>query len=204
VRLSNGSSDEQPILKLDNPSIHQHARDWSLDGGYVLFERSDAKKSRDLWLLPLFGNPLPVPFLQTEFEELGGQFSPDRQFVAYTSDETGRFEVYVRSFLGSAGKWQISVMGGTHPRWRRDGKEIFYLGPDNALMVVSAETKGRFDAGAPSRLFDVPLQLFRSDSPDPYAVAPDGQRFLVMTSGEALSTPLTVTLNWPSALRPQR
>ena len=204
VKMSDSSSDEQRILKMDRPPIHQHPHDWSVDGQYVLFERFDLKTRWDLWIFPVFGNRTPFPFLQTEFDELAGHFSPDGRFVTYASNETGRFEVYVRSFSGSAGKWQISVSGGAHPRWRRNGEEIFYISPGGALMAVTVKTKGRFEAGSPSKLFDVPVRLRLPEQADPYAVAPDGQRFLVLSPDEALSTPITVTINWPSALSPQK
>jgi len=206
MKMSNGSSDEQPMLKFDKPQIHQHPHDWSVDGRYILFERSDPKTTsgKDLWIVPVSAKPTPFPLLQTEFSELAGHFSPDGQFVTYTSNETGRFEVYVRSFPGSVEKWQISASGGAHPRWRRDGKEIFYISPDGALMVVGVNTKSRFEAGSPSKLFDVPIRLYLPENPDPYDVAPDGQRFLVMARDEAFSASITVTVDWTAARSTKR
>jgi eukaryotic-like serine/threonine-protein kinase len=202
LKESNGSSDEQPILKM--PQLHLHPLDWSLDGRYVLLERFQPKKSKDLWILPMFGNRTPVPFLETEFDELAGQFSPDGHFVAYASNETGRFEVYVRTFSGSAGKWPISVGGGSHPRWSRDGKEIFYLSADRALMAVAVSTKGPFEAGTPRKLFQTPFGPDVRESRHPYAVAPSGKQFLMMVPSQSPSAPITVTVNWPAALRAER
>lgn len=129
-----------------------------------------------------------------------GQFSPDSRWVAYVSTESGRSEVYVAPFPGPGGKWQVSTSGGTWPRWRRDGKEIFCLASDNRLM--SAEVNGgrsAFEVGAVRASFGTranPNQRSRYDA------SPDGQRFLVNALvEEAASAPITLVINWPALLR---
>jgi WD40-like Beta Propeller Repeat len=156
----------------------------------------------DLWVLPLTGDRRPMPFLQTQFEERQGQFSPNGRRVAYISDESGRYEVYVQSFPALGGKWQISTDGGTEPSWRRDGKELFYLAADGKLMVVEVKANSTF-ASVPRALFVAP-----SVGLDPgarllstYSVTADGQRFLFNSSlKESTSTPITVVFNWTAEL----
>ena len=97
-------------------------------------------------MLPLFGEHKPFPFVNTSFDEALGQFSPDGRWVAYHSNESGRHEVYVQPFPGPGGKWQISTSGGIEPRWRRDGKELFYIAPDGKLMAAPIQSAGT-DAG---------------------------------------------------------
>ena len=114
-----------------------------------MYISDDPKTGYDLWVLPLEGDRKPQPYLQTQFRENQGQFSPDGHWVAYTSDESGRLEVYVQPFPAAGGKWQISTNGGENPKWRRDGKELFYLGLDRRLMAVEVKTAPTFEAGLP-------------------------------------------------------
>ena len=144
-----------------------------------------------------------------------GEISPDGQWLAYQSIESGRSEVYVRPFPSGSGKWPVSISGGTYPRWRRDGKELFYVNNINVfsgspLMVVSIQTSGStFRAGIPQALFDTQLLAGLRHPGGPansFAVAPDGQRFLLLrpVSGSAREpTPSTITvvLNWPALLK---
>jgi Tol biopolymer transport system component len=176
---------------------------WSPDGRFVLYMVDNgAPTGWDLWLLPLFGDRKPYPFLQTPFNEAQGRFSPDGRWIAYISNESGRYEVYVTAFPGPGGKWQISSGGGTSiavwPRWRRDGKEISYLAPNGTLLAAAVNGQGaRFEVG------DVrPLFAPRSRGPRwPYDVSPDG-RFLVNTVVErGDSSSLAVVLNWTAALK---
>jgi hypothetical protein len=143
--------------------------------------------------LPLFGDRKPFPFIESPFFEAGSQFSPDGHWLAYNTNESGPSEVFVVPFPGPGARVRISTAGGDNARWRRDGKEIFYLA-GNTLMAAAVTANGsRFDVGAVQRLFDVPMV----DGYWPYDVSPDGQRFLVNTLDGAVA-PLTVVVNWPA------
>jgi serine/threonine protein kinase/Tol biopolymer transport system component len=193
---------EGELLVTSNAS--QYLCDWSRDGKFVLFVREGEGTKEDLWILPMSGGRKPFPFLQTEFSEEQGQFSPDGKWIAYSSDETGRPEVYVQSFPASGAKSRISKNGGTQPRWRGDGREIFYLSADRRMMatpVVSASS--HFEAGTPAALFQTkmasidgelgPYVIFN------YAVTGDGKRFLLNEpAGEEALPAVSVVLNWRS------
>jgi len=182
--------------RLTQSSNVQHPTDWSRDGRFILYEDSDPKTGLDLWILPMLGERKPVPFLRSVFNETDARFSPDGRWVAFVSDESGRSQVYVQPFQGSGEKWPISSAGGSRPRWRRDGKELYYLAADNKLMAVAVEVGHSFTASAPA-------VLFRLDSAwNDYDVAPDGQWILISTYGVgAGSTPITVVLNWQAGLK---
>jgi len=152
-----------------------------------------------LFVLPLFGDRRPFPFLQTQFNTTYGRFSPDGRWVAYQSNESGRFEIYVAPFPGPGGKWQISTAGGQGPGWRRDGNEIFYLAPDNKMMTAAVNGKSAsFDVGAVKPLF----QTRATGRNSRYAVPADAQRFLINTAPEqTASAPITVVLNWAAGLK---
>src|SRR5262249_2436512 len=147
--------------------------DWSPDGRYLLFSVLDIKIGRpNLWVLPLAGGSpgerKPMPYLPTLTHEgqAQGQFSPDGRWIAYTRSgiDLDRADIYVESFPAGAGKFQISTgEGGRQPRWRRDGKELFYLSADDRLMAVDVKTQPRFEAGAPKPLFD--LRTLQSGAP---------------------------------------
>jgi Tol biopolymer transport system component len=173
----------------------QNIYDWSPDGKFIIYGDGEAKTSNDLWLLPMTGERKPTPFLRTNFNEVEARFSPNGRWVAYVSDESGRPEVYVRSFQGAAEKWKVSSGGGELPRWRRDGKELFYLAPDHRLMAVTVKTEGAFEVGNPAALFRVGEGLRE------YEIEASGQRFLVnIGASGAQSLPLTVVVNWTTGL----
>jgi dipeptidyl aminopeptidase/acylaminoacyl peptidase len=182
---------------------NKSATDWSLDGRFILFRSVDPTLSHDLWALPLDGDKKPFPVVRTGFVEPHGQFSPDRQWVAYQSNESGRAEVYIQPFPGPGAKTRISTNGGAQMRWRRDGKELFYLALDGRLMAVPirASQDGGLESGQPVPLFParvgevIPLQSGYNLS---YDISPDGQRFLMNTITEASGAPpIEVILNWP-------
>ncbi len=177
------------------------AQDWSRDGRRVLFQAYGAGTLTDLWLLSLADRKAAV-ILQTEFFEGGGQFSPDGRWIAYHSNESGRQEVYVRPFPGPGPTLRISRDGGTWPRWRGDGKEIFYVFEDRTLMAVDVKGAGEtFLVGEPKVLFKARLKrsvVFARN----YDATPDGQRFLVnVTSSDEAVAPLTLVQNWAAALK---
>ena len=150
---ANGAADEQPLLvtPLDKSPLS-----WSPDGRFLLYAVQDPRTQCDLWAVPLAGERTPFPVVQTSFDEVQGQFSADGRWVAYASNETGRYEIYIRPFPSPGGKWQVSTGGGIYPRWRRDGKELFYVALDNRVMAapIQAATDGRtLSPGAPVALF---------------------------------------------------
>jgi Tol biopolymer transport system component len=175
--------------------------DWSGDGQHVLFQRSDPKTAFDLWVLPLSGDRQPFPYLNTSFTEFFAQVSPDGRWVAYVSDESGRAEVYLDAFPRAEDKLRISTNGGTRPRWRKDGQELYYLAPDRTLMAVGvAQGLSGVRASTPRPLFGAP-QLNTATARVQYAVSGNGERFLFNALVEE-SNPrgITVLMNWPAAL----
>src|SRR5262249_25196985 len=201
-RLSNGTGTDEVLVKLTEPTW---PHDWSPDGKFFLFGVLSHKTNVDLWLLPLFGDQRPTPFIQTEFTETQGRFSPDGRWVAYTSNESGTYQIYVQSFPISGGKWQVSTGGGAQPQWRHDGKELFYLAPDRKIMAVEVNGAGStFVAGIPKPLFDarVSTQFPGAGGNLFYAASGDGQRFLVNTlAGDSTPVPFTVVMNWTAGLK---
>jgi Tol biopolymer transport system component len=183
---------------------------WSPDGRFLLYYTVGG--SSRVWLLPLresAADRKPIPLDRSEFGQAWAKFSPHGRWIAYSSDESGRGEVYVRPFdaasaTGSSsssgaplsGKWMVSKDGGGTPLWRRDGKELFYLGADRNAMAVEVGTSGGFRAGIPKALFKVPTGVFFWD------VSADGQRFLMAAPSAARSQPpFTVVLNWTEELK---
>jgi Tol biopolymer transport system component len=170
-------------------------RDWSRDGRFVSFQ-----KETDLWILPLDGDRSPFAFLATPAAEQGGYFSPDGRWLTYWSDETGRDEVFVQDFPARSIKFQVSTDGGSEPRWRQDGRELFYLGTNGQMMSVAVIPGPELKLGVPApvfqtRLFSQPVAQMRR-----YAVSPDGQRFLMNVVGGNSLPPITIIMNWQKAL----
>lgn len=196
-RKAAGASQEELLLPIGSPKF---PIDWSSDGKFILFEEIGQKTKWDLWILSVSEHKA-TPYAQREFNERGGRFSPDGRWVAYSSDESGQREVYVQPFPGPGETVQISTGGGTQPRWRRDGKELFYLDSDYRMVAVSVKTDGsKLAAGNPEILFESRTRglSWRND----YTVTGDGQRFLVISPLEsALSSPITVVLNWTAELK---
>lgn len=179
---------------------------WSSDGRYLLFIERSPATAGDLWALPLDGKQSPIPVAKSKFEERHGQFSPDGRSVAYASDESGRFEIYVRPFPGPGAPILVSTAGGIAPRWRKDGKELYYIAPDSSLMAVAvATTSGPPQLGAPFALFRPRILLGGTATigyQAQYDVAPDGRFLINVTAGADLTAPITVIQNWaPEARR---
>ncbi len=166
------------------------ATDRSRDGRYVVYMTNELGTNWNIWAMPPGGNQTQQPVLRTEFNEMDGRISPDGRWLAYVSDESGQWQVYVQRFLSSGGKWQISSTGGNQPQWSHDGKELYYVASDQKLMIVTVHSGPSLDPGAPTPIFQLhtPNDSFMSD----YDVDKDGQRFLVGTLvGEEPSPPLT-------------
>jgi hypothetical protein len=198
---TDGLQPPETVLSAE-PGVRRTPTSWSPDGTHLLFTVSNPKTSADLFVLPLVGEKKEIPFLQSEWAESQGQFSPDpRQplWVAYTSNETGRDEVSVRQFPGGAGKEMVSRGGGHSPLWRADGRELFYIAADGSVM--SAEfVNSRLSP--PVALLKAPPGFASRDATGlrlaaPWGITPDGQRFLFAASSAPTGvTPFTVVLNW--------
>jgi Tol biopolymer transport system component len=155
----------------------------SPDGRYILFQRNTQETSADLWILPLFGDRKPRKYLNTAVAEFAGRISPDGHWVAYAANESDHNEVFVQSFPVPGNKIRISLKGGQMPIWRKDGRELYFLADDNAIMAVGITTdSSSLHASAPVRLLQVPVGklFFPLFDRLVYAPSPDGQRFLVL------------------------
>ena len=197
---SNGAGQDELLLS----ATDAEPTDRSQDGRFLLYQRNDPKTKWDLWVLPLFGDRKAKPFLQSEFDESQGQFSPDGRWVAYASNESGRPEVYVQPFPGPGPKIQISTAGGVQPKWRRDGRELFYrVDGTGKLMAVEIKADGQFQAGVPRLLsVETTVATHGMQSGDHYAVSADGKRvFSIKASQESAAAPITVVLNWTAGLK---
>ena len=191
------SDPESVLLQLDALPL-MFPTDWSSDGRYITYFRTDAKTQLDQWVLPLFGDRKPFPYAHGPSNESQGQFSPDGKWMAYVSDESGTDEIYVASLPTPGGLRLVSTGGGNRPRWRRDGQELFYIASDHKLMAVSVKTGATFAAGTPRALFETKVpNLVLSQS---YSVSADGQRFLLTAPLDVPSTPLTLIQNWTAGL----
>ena len=163
---------------------------WSSDGAHIMYHSLSGKTGGDLWVVALDGNREPEPFLSTRSNELWGAFSPNGKWVAYQSDESGEFEIYIRRFPGAADKRQVSTNGGTSPVWSRNGRELFYRNGDQ-VIAVAVNTEGELVLGRPNVLFERPF------TPSLYAnfdVTPDGQRFVDLDDSVAEPPPTHLVL----------
>jgi eukaryotic-like serine/threonine-protein kinase len=196
-RSADGSGKDELLYKSE---VGKYCQDWSPDSKSLLL-MTVSIANRDIWTLPVVGDRKPIPYLQTEFSEAGGRYSPDGKWVAYYSDESGDNEVYVRSVLPNGGRLLVSTSGGSRPKWRRDGKEIFYLSATGELMAVAVKDNGSsLETGIPKPLFQMHLAPF---SPS-YDVTPDGQRILAVSSlVKTLPAPITIVVNWNTGLNRQ-
>ncbi|HEX8027592.1 MAG TPA: hypothetical protein VF491_03975, partial [Vicinamibacterales bacterium] len=198
---ANGEDGEKTLLQTFSAG-GVVATGWSSDGRFLLYSASDISV-RDLWVMPAGGRK-PIPFLRTEFVEDQAVFSPTGRWVAYVANQTGGYEVYVRAFTsdfasgpaGTGASIRISRGGGTSPRWRGDGRELFYLAPDGKMMAAAVIPEPEFRVGTPTALFQAPPGTVVVD------VASDGKRFLLVTPvGASASAPYTVVLNWTTELK---
>jgi len=197
---SDGSGAVEPVLPGEKAFVY--IADWSRDGHYLLYQIS-RDGNTDLETLALAGDRQRRTFAGSAAREIQGQFSPDGAWIAYTSDESGSPEVYVRRFPDVGAKWRISTRGGVQGRWRGDGKELFYLATDGKLMAVDIKASASsFQAGTPHPLFNTGIAGSFVDRFNQYLVTRNGQRVLVNRSAEdENSAPITVVMNWDAAPR---
>jgi WD40 repeat protein len=179
-------------------------RDISRDGRYLVTTTSGniSKTGLDIWVLPLFGDRKPFPYVQTEFQEDQPKFSPDGHWLAYRSNESKRSEIYVVSFPQPGEKWQVSTNGGQSPVWSRDTRELYYYGTNGKITAVEIKPaipgSRQFKFGVPHPLFDA--RLATSDG-QKFEVSRDGHFLLPLLVEQSASTPMTVVLNWPQMLK---
>ena len=194
-KASSGAGEEQLLLK---SNADKYASDWSRDGRQLLYYSPGAQGDFDLWVL---SDGKATPFLQTRFDERNARFSPSGRWIAYASNETGSYEVYVVPYPPVAGaKWQISTTGGVQPRWRADERELFYLSTDGRVMAVPIRGTAGFEHGEPQQLFQTRLDPSVLINDRNYDVAADGERFVV-TTPLGTTVPMTVVVNWTGSLR---
>ena len=191
-----GSGPNEVLL---SAPLVQWPSSWSPDGRLLVFTEMHPTTGYDIWLLPLESDRKPQPFLHTSFDERQVSFSPDGHWLTYTSDESGRDEIYVREFPGSGQKWQISTEGGSDPVWSPTGQELFYRSSDK-MMVVSIMMHPTFTAGRPSILFEANYERGIWALPY-YDVSPDGQHFVMIKETEAEAREINVVLNWFEELK---
>jgi eukaryotic-like serine/threonine-protein kinase len=205
-QLADGSGG---LERLTTSEYLQAPHSWSPDGQLLAFAELNPTTGVDIWVLRM-GDPSPgsglarkaQPFLRTPFSESAPRFSPDGRWLAYISDESGRYEIYVQPYPGPGGKWQISTEGGTEPMWNPNGRELFYRSGDK-MMVVELTTQPGFAAGTPRMLFEGPYVPTPTTPPN-YDISPDGQRFLMLKPSESAESALTqiiVVQNWFEELK---
>jgi len=195
-KATDGAADETLVAAMQG-----RAADWSRDGSELLFERHDPTALSDVWIVPVGRGQEPRPLIQSEFVESDPQLSPDGAWIAFSSTETGRSEVYLQAFPGPGSRLPVSVDGGAQVRWRRDGRELFFIGLDDRMVSVAISFAG--DGRSPRLAAPVPLFATsvggaqQPGSRQQYCVSPDGQRFLMNTILEgAPASPITLILNW--------
>ncbi len=192
-RLANGGGTERLLLSGKGVT---RPFSWSQDGQYVLYETGSPI---EVWTLPRTSGAKPFPLVQVPFNTIRPKFSPDGRWVAYGSQESGRAEIYITSFPKAEGKWQASTAGGQWHRWRRDGRELYYIAPDNYLMALEVDGHGEsIQLETARRLFPLRAATGRNFV---YDVSPDGQRFVVNTTPDQVDTaPTTIVLDWTAGL----
>jgi len=206
TKASGGASEDQPILLNE---IRKIPTQWSRDGRFIVYSAVDLKTRDDIWILPVENGKagMPFAFLHSEFNEDFGQLSPDNSWMAYTSDESGRREVYVRRFPSGDDPKRISINGGEEPRWQRDGKELYFVGADGKIMAVAMKigtgSKPALEASASQALFAAPPLAHYNNNAYDYDVTPDGKQFVLATSVDrpGASPPLNMIVNWAAALK---
>jgi serine/threonine-protein kinase len=204
VQRADGTGQPRLLLKSAQSLL---ATDWSPDGKYLLYTIRDPATERDVWYLALTDDgsqPKALSFQQTRFNEQNPVLSPDGRYIAYSSDESGAYEIYVRPFPQGTGRWRVSTNHGVQPRWSSTGREIFYV-QEQTLMAAPVTTSPRFEAGTPVALYQDPGLTQRFGPYTAYDVALDGSRIIAIESHRDVSQPtLRVVQNWFAEFRESR
>jgi Tol biopolymer transport system component len=187
--------DEELLL---HAGINSYPTDWSPDGEFLVYQQQETKTGNDLWLLPLGGDRKPVPYLRGAFNETNAQFSPTLdgpRWMTYESDESGRAQIYIQAVPATGAKYQISTTGGTSPRWRPDGKELYYISADRKLMTVPVMLGTSLQIGTPQ-------EQFTAAALDGFMPSRDGRFLINVAASRDASTaaPITVVTNWQAGL----
>jgi Tol biopolymer transport system component len=193
-----GTEPEQIVL---NAGTNVITSDWSLDGKSIVYTKTSLTGGFDIWVWPVHGDAKPQSAVDTGLNAMHGRLSPNGRWLAYASDEFGQLQVYVQPFPATGEKRQISSDGGSEPRWRRDGNELFYLASSNKLMSVQIPGGNAFDFGVPKVLFDTHVPLMGNPYRSNYAVTANGQRFLVNTRLEDTPSSISIIHNWTALLK---
>jgi Tol biopolymer transport system component len=200
-KAANGATPEELLLRSQTLAF---PKSWSPDGRYLIYAQINPETGADLFALPIGQSDAhPLVLAQTQATEDQGQFSPDGRWVAYTSNESGQSEIYVIPFppAPNGGRWMVSPGGGVMPRWRRNGKELFYISPDSRMMAVAVNTQPVFQAGVPQALFQTDIvDTGIRTGPMSWDLAPDGNRFLIISETPSDASSITVAMNWRSAV----
>lgn len=200
-KFANASTQAALLLATDET---KSATDWSRDGSVLLFRSIGPETNWDIWALPMSGDRKPFAVVRTKFEERDAAFSPDGKWIAYQSDESSQFEIYVQQYPSGGERSRISTHGGVQPRWRRDGRELFYLSLDGRLVAVpiAVSSSGAPQISSPIPLFAAAVGSLRDIALHHYIVSSDGQRFLLDTLVEETPSPIVLILNWkpPTAM----
>jgi Tol biopolymer transport system component len=200
-RNADGTGSETPLFAHER---NAWVNDWSKDGRWVIFAspKRGTETNNDLWSLPMSGGSpgTPVSYISAPGRQQQAQLSPDGRFVAYGSDESGTFDIYVQPFPDAGqGQWMVSSGGGSEPRWRRDGKELFYFS-GQSLIAVPVSLTPTFSSGTPVKLFDAAIQVGYTNDSHRWQVAPDGRFLLLVPAGRQQAPPVEVIVNWPALL----
>jgi hypothetical protein len=196
MRPADGGGEDTLFLKTP---VAKYPTDWSPNGAFVVYHARDERTIYDLWAAPI---DHPDQSRQTEFDEMQGQISPSGRWLAYTSNQSSRFEVFVQPLPADGRKWQVSTEGGSDPKWRADEKEMFYIDSDGRMMSLGLHGGTAFEPGVPRPLFLLRTIAVGAPYPSAYDVRGDGQRFLVRVLTEELQThPLNVLVHWSVPVR---
>jgi len=207
-KAADGTGEAVALLESVESEVVLYGSDWSRDGRFLVYQQNNPETGPDIRYVELEADGSasdPVTFLATPAGEAAPKLSPDGRFVAYQSDESGRNEIYVRPFPDGVGRWQASVNGAGQVRWGSDGKELYYVEGEAALMAVSVSTEGAFTLGQPQQLFEASDLLQPSGATPTYDVSADGQRFIlaepVEEGADAPEPSIRVVQNWFTEFR---